>query len=377
MSSDLRYRDGHVYQGDHLLIPNADGYTAKPMINVSNAESKRADYFYNETTALRCQHELLCTNHRELQGDHNRIERRNQYLEGVNEASKNEIERLTDVVHREVHRNATLTDHILSLEARERRNLKELEETKDVLNQVLNAPPQPVVTPTNVNAIITPQRQPRGTNINIMTFEQHRNYLKALNVPNLDASSPGDFNLRAQNDNRYLELPSDAYYYSNAHLHIFPTSEGLRVHRSVLTKHEFVKLQYNLIVDTYQGFLATNSISTFSARGDSTLFKVDTVRKVKAVLSSKTIVWEAIPSKYEISYDSDLIRLHTKKLASLYSCPPGSFELLMMIAHDNQNTLRFTRIGNAIQFPAYRQYVSQACVSQYKTKKSIREHYAV
>ncbi|GFH43533.1 predicted protein [Chaetoceros tenuissimus] len=369
MSSDLRYRDGHVYQGDHLLTPCTDS-RVQVVINVSNAETKRADYFSDEVTALRCQHELLRSNHHELQGHCNRVERDNDEKEQTIVALRNEKETLTDQLHREVHRNAEMTNRI----AQERHIRRQVE---DLLNQVLNAPPQPVVTPTNVNAIITPQRQSRATNINIMTLEQHRNYLEALNVPNLDASSPGDFNLRAQNDNRYLELPSDVYYHSNAHLHIFPTSEGGGVYRSVPTKHEVVKRQYNLIVDVYRGFLATNSISPFSARGDSSLFKVETVGKVKAFLSSKTLVWEAIPSKYEISYDSDMIRLHTKKLAGLYSCPPGSFELLMMIAHDNQNTIRFTRIGNTIQFPAYRQYVSQACVSQYKTKKSIMAHYGV
>ncbi|GFH50794.1 predicted protein [Chaetoceros tenuissimus] len=369
MSSKLHYNGHNVLQGDYLLTPCTDS-RVQVVINVSNAETKRADYFSDEVTALRCQHELLRSNHRELQGHCNRVERDNDEKEQTIVALRNEKETLTDQLHREVHRNAEMTNRI----AQERHIRRQVE---DLLNQVLNAPPQPVVTPTNVNAIITPQRQPRATNINIMTLEQHRNYLEALNVPNLDASSPGDFNLRAQNDNRYLELPSDVYYHSNAHLHIFPTSEGGGVYRSVPTKHEVVKRQYNLIVDVYRGFLATNSISPFSARGDSTLFKVETVGKVKAFLSSKTIVWEAIPSKYEISYDSDMIRLHTKKLAGLYSCPPGSFELLMMIAHDNQNTIRFTRIGNTIQFPAYRQYVSQACVSQYKTKKAIMAHYGV
>lgn len=354
MSSNLHLGNGNLYQGDHLLMPDADFDTANVMINVCNLETKRADFFYEEATALHCKHEHLLTNHRELQRDHKLLEREKDDLQ---------------------QDKVTLTNHILSLEVRESHIRSELEGYKDLLNQVLNASPQPEVIPTNLNAIITPQRQPRGTNTN--TLQEHHNCLVALNIPFHDASSRHDFNLRIQNESGYVELPSNDYYHFNAHLNIFPTYNRPGVNRSVPTKHDFVKRQYDLIVDTYRGFRRSHFIDPWAARGDSSLFTADTVGKVKAFLRHNTMVWEAIPSKYEISQDSDLIRFHTKKLACSYFCPEGSFELLMMIAHDNQNTLHFTRTGNTIHFPAYREFIAHACVSQYKSKKSILERYAV
>lgn len=73
------------------------------------------------------------------------------------------------------------------------------------------------------------------------------------------------------------------------------------MNRSVPTKHDFVIRQYDLIVHTYRGFRASNFIDPWAERGDSSLFTADTVGKVKAFLRHNTFVWEAIPSKYEIS----------------------------------------------------------------------------
>ena len=156
MPSNLHLGNGNLYQGDHLLMPDADFDTANVMINVSNLETKRADYFYEEATALRCQHEHLLINHRELQGDHKLLEREKEDLQQDKVTLRNDNERLSFLVHREVCKNAALTNHILSLEVRESHIRRELDDCKDLLNQVLNASPQPEVIPTNLNAIITP-----------------------------------------------------------------------------------------------------------------------------------------------------------------------------------------------------------------------------
>lgn len=104
MPSNLHFRNGDLYQGDHLPIPDADGDTDNVMINVSNLETKRADHSNEDKViTLRCENELLRSNHRELQGDHNLLERENGDLQDK-VTLRNENERLSNLLHRQVRK---------------------------------------------------------------------------------------------------------------------------------------------------------------------------------------------------------------------------------------------------------------------------------